>query len=127
MRVWRSWRRWKSAFVSEYPRAINSSIRISVAPSPVELDGSSSSRSIKTGLSSGKALKSLPSRSKQACGVGARYACQAALAVSLSSLLGERDAWRPPLAKPLKLDHREVDQTKLQPGDSLRMRPEIIE
>jgi hypothetical protein len=73
--------------VSEYPLAISSSNRISVAPSPVALEGSSSSRSSKAGLSNGKELKSLPSKSKQASGVGARYACQVMLAVSSSSLV----------------------------------------
>jgi hypothetical protein len=68
----RKLRRWKSAFVRSYPLAISSSSRISVAPSPVAPEGSSSSRSNKAGLSSGKALKSLPSKSKQASGVVVR-------------------------------------------------------
>jgi len=51
---------------------INSRIRISVAPSPVAPEGSSSSKSDKAGPNSGKALKSLLSNSKQACGVVAR-------------------------------------------------------
>jgi len=56
-----------------------------------------------------------------------RSICLPGRAGCLKFLFGDVDGRRLPLAKPLKLDHREVNQTKLQPGDSLRMRPEIIE
>ena len=67
-------------FVDVYRRATNAKSRISVAPSPVVPEGSSSSSSSKADFSSGKALRSRPSRSKQAFGVGA-YACQTMVAV----------------------------------------------
>ena len=54
------------------PADISSSIRISVAPRPRHIAGSSSSRPCTACRSCGRTFKSLDSRSNQACGVGAR-------------------------------------------------------
>jgi hypothetical protein len=56
-----------------------------------------------------------------------RSICLPGRAGCLKFLFGDVDGRRLPLAKPLSPDHREVDQAKLQPGESLRMRPEIID
>ena len=113
---------------SYIPVAISSSSRISVAPSPVAPEGSSSSSSSNAGLNSGKALKSVPSRSKQASGVVARYACQAMLAVSSSSAVTSTAGTRhSPSPLRVRHDQIEVDKAQFQPGRDLRIRTEIIE
>ena len=88
--------------------AISSSSRISVAPSPVVPEGSSSSRSSNAGRNSGNALKSPRSRSKQASGVVARYACQAALAVS-SRPPGDVDDRHMLLSVPSLIRHDQIE------------------
>src|SRR5450432_3026273 len=115
MRVCRKSRRWKSAFVREYPRAISSSIRISVAPSPVELDGSSFSRSAKAGLSRGQRAQILTEQIKTGLWRG-RPVRLPDSARRREFPFSDIDGGRPPLGKPIKPNHLGMNKTQLQPG-----------
>src|ERR1700723_3373476 len=121
MRVCRKLRRWKSAFVREYPLAISSSIRISVAPNPVALEGNSASRSSKAGLSAQVPAEQIKTglRRRRAIRLPGR-ACR------LKLIAGDIDGRRQPFAKSLKPDYLKINKTQLQLGDGLRMRSKII-